>query len=135
MCCKLDAIDDARLARINRPVRATRAESIIEGIVSLRANWNGKLTLQIMLLPGTGSSAMAFAPAIAHIAPDCVQLNVPSRPVPLRHTLDTRGAHAAFDQERAWRMLDFDEVESASSEIEAITGISIVAPPRESHTR
>ena len=135
VCCKLDAIDDARLARINRPVRATRAESIIEGIVSFRANWSGKLSLQIMLLPGTGSSAMAFASAIAHIAPDCVQLNVPSRPVPPRHTLDTRGAHAAFDEERAWRILDFDEVESARTELEAITGVSIVAPPRQSHAR
>ncbi|MFN2441988.1 MAG: radical SAM protein [Thermoanaerobaculia bacterium] len=135
VCCKLDAIDDVRLARINRPVRETSVESIIEGIVSLRASWRGKLSLQIMLLPGTGSSPLAFAPAIAHIAPDCVQLNVPSRPVPLRHTLETRGTHNAFGAERAWRILDFDEVESARAELQFVTGIEILAPPLDDHAR
>lgn len=129
VCCKLDAVDDARLQRINRPVASVSAQCLIDGIAAFRREWNGKLSLQIMLLPGTGSPAVAFAPAIRHIAPDQVQLNVPSRPVPRRHTLSTRGDHHRFAGERAWRIMSREEVERSRSELEALTGIETIAPP------
>ncbi|HPK01374.1 MAG TPA: radical SAM protein, partial [Candidatus Sumerlaeota bacterium] len=93
IACKLDAPDDAMLARINRPAPGISLEAIVRGIVELRREFAGKLLLQVMFLPANIAEVEAWAPLIRRIGPDEVHLNTPRRPYPLGWYRASRGDH------------------------------------------
>lgn len=130
VCCKLDAPDTEGLRAINRPVDGSLTiEKIVAGIASLRAEFTGRVSIQVMALPRTMATLHRLVPLLASLRPHEVQLNVPSRPVPRARTIDARGAHRAFGSGRAWRMIDRAELEIIRDRIEREAGLDVRIPP------
>jgi len=81
----LDAASDAVMAMVNRPCRGLTAGSLITALAALRAEYRGRLWLEIFIVPGVNDSAAelaALAAAARRIGPDRVQLNTLDRPAP-----------------------------------------------------
>ena len=91
--CKLDAPTDELLRRINRPAPGITLARIVEGIRALKAEFAGRLTLQVMLLPANVGRIEEWAALIQSIGPAEVHLNTPRRPYPLEWYLESRGDH------------------------------------------
>ncbi|MEZ5344242.1 MAG: radical SAM protein [Pyrinomonadaceae bacterium] len=90
--CKLDSWTDETLQRIDRPHPDISLESIISGIRLLRTDFSGFLAIQTMILRSpTEFETQEFAKVLNSLEPDEVQLNLPSRPVPNKYSLETRG--------------------------------------------
>jgi wyosine [tRNA(Phe)-imidazoG37] synthetase (radical SAM superfamily) len=130
VCCKLDAADAETLLAVNRPVDpAISFEKIVAGIGALRAEYPGRVSIQIMALPRTMGTLHRLVPLLASLRPNEVQLNVPSRPVPRARTLETRGAHQEFGADRAWRAVERSELETLRERIERETSLRVRIPP------
>ncbi len=130
VCCKLDAADAEALLAVNRPVDASVSfEKIVAGIGALRAEYPGRVSIQVMALPRTLGTLHRLVPLLASLRPSEVQLNVPSRPVPRARTLETRGAHQAFEADRAWRAVARTELEELRERIERETSLRVRIPP------
>ena len=84
IACKLDAVNQQALERINRPAPGVTIERIVEGIVALKQEFGGRLTLQIMFMPMNVKEVYDWVPLINKIQPAEVQLNTPRRPYPLQ---------------------------------------------------
>lgn len=94
VACKLDAWDDAMLARMNRPVAGVTLERIVEGIRLLKKEkFPQTVALQCMLMPTNIGGIARLAELVAELAPDEVQLNTPKRPYPRAWHLENRGNH------------------------------------------
>ncbi len=94
VACKLDAVNNEILQRVNRPVDGITLERIIDGIKALKAEgFPGKIALQCMFMPMNKKQAMELAELITDIQPDEVQLNTPKRPYPKEWYLESRGNH------------------------------------------
>lgn len=79
----LDAASEKVFRKINRPVGKLNIETIIEGLVKLRAEFPGKMWLEIFIIPGlndTPGEIVLLRKAIHRIKPDQVQLNTLDRP-------------------------------------------------------
>jgi len=79
----LDAASDNVFRKINRPVRKLDIKTIIEGLVKLRAEFSGKIWLEVFIVPGLNDTKEEIAllrHAIHRIKPDQVQLNTLDRP-------------------------------------------------------
>lgn len=78
----LDAADDRIFQAIDRPVESLHIEEIIEGLVTLRKEFSGKIWLEVMLVRGLNDSLAhirKLKEAIERIRPDKIQLNSPVR--------------------------------------------------------
>lgn len=126
---KLDAPDDELLGKINRPVAGFTIRSLVDGIRAFRAEFSGRLSLQVMLLPISVDEAPAFADLIREIGPDEVHVNVPSRSTPAAWTLTLRGDHRTFEKDRAFRFLQRDAVRQFADQLHSATGLPVVPPP------
>jgi len=96
--CKLDAADEETFRRVNRPARGVTLRTTFEGIRRLRAEYTGRLGIQLMLLPLNRGRAAEFADMLRCLRPDEVQLNSPRRAVPRAWTPDARGNHAPSER-------------------------------------
>jgi wyosine [tRNA(Phe)-imidazoG37] synthetase (radical SAM superfamily) len=79
----LDAADEATYRRVNRPYPGLTAADLIDGLVALRAGYEGRIWLEVLLIEGLNdgpASLSALARAIARIRPDKVQVNTAVRP-------------------------------------------------------
>lgn len=79
----LDAATQRTLLKINRPVKHLDVESYVDGLVKFNREFNGKLWLEVLVLPGYNDDAAqltALRNAIEKIGPDRVQLNTLDRP-------------------------------------------------------
>lgn len=79
----LDAGSSARYRKINRPHPDHRLCQLIDGLVSFRAVYKGKLWPEVMLVRGlndTKEALLDLAMAFHKIKPDRIHLNIPSRP-------------------------------------------------------
>ncbi|ACL69859.1 radical SAM protein [Halothermothrix orenii] len=79
----LDAVSEEIFQKINRPVSGLNAELIVKGLINLRKNYNGKMWLEIFIIPDLNDNKkelMLFKEAINRIKPDKIQLNVLDRP-------------------------------------------------------
>lgn len=95
--CKLDAWSDDVLRRIDHPHEGISLEAIIAGIFDLRREFDGFLAIQTMILrPPNDYEIEKLAEIFQMIAPDEVQLNLPSRPIPPEYFLETRGNAVEF---------------------------------------
>lgn len=82
----LDAVDEQTFQTINRPHPDISIEKLISGLVTFRAEFSGKLWLEVFLVEGVNTKARqieAIADIIKRIKPDKVQLNTAVRPTVL----------------------------------------------------
>lgn len=79
----LDAASDAVFRRINRPHSNLAIAAIIDGLVQFRREYNGRIWLEVFVVPGLNNSAKELSllkEAILRIKPDKIQLNTLDRP-------------------------------------------------------
>jgi len=78
----LDAATQAVFREIDRPHQGIMIDDIIEGLISLRKEFRGKIWLEVMLVAGVNdnlASIRKLKEAVDRINPDKVQLNSPVR--------------------------------------------------------
>ena len=78
----LDAVTEEAFAKIDRPYPGIKLQEIIEGLVSLRREFRGKIWLEVMLAKGFNDNiahTRRLKEVIERINPDKVQLNSPVR--------------------------------------------------------
>jgi wyosine [tRNA(Phe)-imidazoG37] synthetase (radical SAM superfamily) len=80
---KLDAPNEELFHRINRPVAAYSLDEIWQGVKRFRAEYTGKLALQIMFIAENKDYAPEMAGMATELSPDEVQINTPLRPCPV----------------------------------------------------
>jgi len=98
----LDAAREETYRAINRPLPELSLESLLEGLMSFRREYRGRIWLEVMLLKGlndTEDELTLLRRAIQKIAPDKIQINTAVRPV----------------VEAAARPLDAGEMEAAAA--------------------
>jgi len=79
----LDAASDHIFRKLNRPFHKLKIETIIDGLVQLRKNFEGQMWLEVFIVPGLNDSddeIMRLKSGIQRIKPDRVQLNTLDRP-------------------------------------------------------
>lgn len=99
----LDGASTNALHTINRPHDSISVESYINGLITFRKEFTGKLNLELFILPGCNDSPEELGflkDAINRIKPDLVQLNTLDRPGVVA------GIHAA-SREELDRIADF----------------------------
>jgi wyosine [tRNA(Phe)-imidazoG37] synthetase (radical SAM superfamily) len=79
---KLDAPDERLFRLISRPVADCSQEDVLRGIGLLRAEYAGKLALQMMFVRANKGRAAEMAALARQVSPDEVQINTPLRPSP-----------------------------------------------------
>lgn len=130
MECKLDAPTEELLRIINRPAPGITLERILEGIRALRAEFKGRLTLQVMLVPANIRQVELWAPLIASIRPDEVHLNTPRRPYPLEWYRESRGDHESkyfSGEKRTLKVVTREEAADAERFLRERTGVPITS--------
>ena len=129
--CKLDAVSNDALRRIDRPAVNMDVDEIAENIRRFREEFPGQLAIQTMLLTRPDASWIArYNKLVCMIKPDEIQLNVPSRPVPTEWVPENRGNHEARPAE--YRRLGHPgpkEMEAIAEAIRRGTGIPGLLPP------
>ncbi|MBI9057318.1 MAG: radical SAM protein [Labilibaculum sp.] len=106
----LDAATDDVFKKINRPAEDLTVKMCIEGIISLRKEFEGKIWLEVFILPGYNDSKeelTALKEVILKVNPDSIHLNTLDRPGTV---VNLRGA----SREELQRVVDFwqmDKVE------------------------
>ncbi len=78
----LDSVTENAFEKIDRPCREIKLKDIIEGLVSLRREYKGKIWLEVMLVKGVNDNlahSRKLKEVIERINPDKVQLNSPVR--------------------------------------------------------
>jgi wyosine [tRNA(Phe)-imidazoG37] synthetase (radical SAM superfamily) len=79
----LDAVSDDVFNKINRPAPGITAADIIEGLVELRRDFRGIISLEIFIVPGVNDSddeIRLIRKACRRINPDRIELNKLDRP-------------------------------------------------------
>jgi len=77
---KVDAPDEARFKAVNRPFCMYTLDEILQGIRRFRAEYSGKLALQMMFVEANRDCAPEMARMARQLSPDEVQINTPLRP-------------------------------------------------------
>jgi len=79
----LDAVSEKVFKKLNRPNSKLDNNKIIEGLIEFRKNFNGKIWLEVFIVPGlndTEKELELLRNKIIDISPDQVQLNTLDRP-------------------------------------------------------
>ena len=79
----LDAVSENVFGKINRPAPSLKIAKIIGGIADFRAGYNGKIWLEIFIVPGlndTPGELKKMKRILKDINPDKIQLNSLARP-------------------------------------------------------
>lgn len=79
----LDAATEKGFQKINRPAGNLKINEYIDGLVSFRKEFKGRIWLEVLILPGYNNNEEelhALKEAILKIKPDSVQLNTLDRP-------------------------------------------------------
>ncbi len=126
--CKLDAWSNDVLKRIDRPHADISLESIIDGIRLLRCEFRGFLAIQTMILRLPNEFEIErFAEILNSINPDEVQLNLPTRPIPLEYFLATRGNDVEFDEPfTKLKTISKDKLEKVRDKLAKLTKLPII---------
>lgn len=123
--CKLDAIDDETLRWVDRPCAGIDVDGIVAGICALRREYDGFLAIQTMLTRINRNRLGALAEVLKRIGPDEVQLNSPSRPVPLDWQVETRGGLNI--EGKVLKALTQAETLEFQNELIRMTGLRVVS--------
>lgn len=79
----LDAATKDAFRKINCPIKNLSIEKYIQGLIEFRKEYNGKIWLEVFILPGYNDGELQLTEikkAILKIKPDLVQLNTLDRP-------------------------------------------------------
>ena len=79
----LDAGNPKLYRKINRPHSEIKFERLVDGLISFRKEYKGKLWVEVMLVDGLNDTAQALweiARILQSIQPDLVHINLPTRP-------------------------------------------------------
>jgi wyosine [tRNA(Phe)-imidazoG37] synthetase (radical SAM superfamily) len=79
----LDAVSELAFLKVNRPAKELEIGRIIEGLIKLRQEFQGKIYLELFLVPGlndTETELTLLKETIGKIKPDIIQLNTLDRP-------------------------------------------------------
>ncbi len=79
----LDGGDAETYRKINRPMGELTFENLVEGLIAFRAEYEGKLWVEIMLIKGINDTLPTLgllAETLTRIRPDEVHINLPTRP-------------------------------------------------------
>jgi len=79
----LDAASDLTLHKIDRPSQDLNVEKYIQGLVDFRKEFQGKIWLEVFILPGYNDTPVdleLLKKALGRIQPDRIQLNTLDRP-------------------------------------------------------
>ena len=126
--CKLDAACEETFRAINRPAEGITLRSVVEGIKAFRAEYSGRLGVQIMLMRINREQADRLAPLLNEIGPDEVQLNAPLRRIPRRWFVGARGDHAQAPPSAVRPKIIGKEVAAAfEARLRDLTGLKIIA--------
>ncbi len=130
---KLDATTPDLLRRVNRPVEGIQLTDIWEGLEQFRAEYEGHLSIQTMILSKWDESARSdYIARMESLAPDEIQLNTPTRPKPIERQLDGRENHSKGDRPYAVQVLKCvspEVLQAFKREIESATGIPVSCAP------
>lgn len=83
VCAKVDSVDEAIWRSINRPARGLRLDTVLEGLVELAREFDGRLITETMLVAGLNDGPEAIrgvAAFLERLAPETAYLLVPTRP-------------------------------------------------------
>jgi len=81
---KLDVPNEKLFREINRPVKWITFEKVLDGIKTVRKEFNGKFALQMMFIDKNKNYASEMANLAREIEPDEVQIDTPLRPCPIK---------------------------------------------------
>jgi wyosine [tRNA(Phe)-imidazoG37] synthetase (radical SAM superfamily) len=79
----LDAGTTELYRKINRPHPQATFERLVDGLIAFRAEYPGKLWVEVMLVRGLNDSSQALediAEILQRVKPDAVHINLPTRP-------------------------------------------------------
>jgi len=79
----LDVVSDRNFEKVNRPERGLENKKIINGLVNLRKIFDGKIWLEIFVIPGINDSLSELKllkNTVRKIMPDKIQINTLDRP-------------------------------------------------------
>lgn len=79
----LSAWDQASYERVNRPHSRLRFDQLVEGQIAFRAQFKGRLWMEVFLMEGINSQpeqVRKISALAEKIAPDCIHLNTAVRP-------------------------------------------------------
>ena len=79
----LDAASELTFRKINRPFHKLKLGEYIQGLVDFRMEFNGKIWLEVLILPGYNDNIKdleLLKTAFERIKPDTIQLNTLDRP-------------------------------------------------------
>jgi wyosine [tRNA(Phe)-imidazoG37] synthetase (radical SAM superfamily) len=130
---KLDAVTEDQLRRVDRPVEGINLEQILKGIRLFAQEYQGKLTIQTMILyPWTEETTQKYIETVQDIAPATIHLNTPKRPKPLKHELDARGNHTPEDTRsypvQILKCVSSEILEKFANQITQVTKIPVSVP-------
>ncbi|MCK5135684.1 MAG: radical SAM protein [Bacteroidales bacterium] len=106
----LDAATERSFRKISRPVRSLKLESYIQGLIDFRKEFQGKIWLEIFILPGFNDdidNLNALKESLLKIKPERIQLNTLDRP----GTVDGLRAVSRTDLERISNLWGLRNVE------------------------
>jgi len=128
--CKLDAADERTFRRVSRPVAGVTLRTTFEGLRRFRAEYTGRLCVQLMLTTLNQHQAAEFAQLLRVLRPDEVQLNAPRRAVPRAWALDARGNHATGVREGVrLKPVSPAEREAFAETLRRLSWLEVVAAP------
>lgn len=131
---KLDATSPDQLRRINRSVAGIDLADICQGIQEFRAEFNGELAIQTMVLAPWDEGIQAkYIHLMQAIAPDEIQLNTPKRPKPLTRQLAGRGNHTTDETSpypvQVFKCVSASLIQELATQIHNTTGIFVRFAP------
>jgi len=106
----LDAASDLSFRKINRPFHKLNINEYIQGLVDFRKEYNGKIWLEALILPGYNDNPedlQLLKEAFEKIKPDKIQLNTLDRP----GTIDGLRAASKHELQQIVDFWNLDNVE------------------------
>lgn len=129
---KLDAITAQQWQRINRPISDLKLTRTLAGLKTFRQHYAGNLAVQTMLLsPWSELEQSLYIAEMEDLAPNEIQLNIPTRPKPLTHQIDGRGNHNASRPYPVnyLKMVSVEVLQAFGDRIESALGIPVRYAP------
>lgn len=137
---KLDGIKADQIRRINRPVTNLKFTEILAGIEKFAQEYQGQMSIQTMILSPwddqTKEQYLEILEKLSQFRPPSkpleIQLNLPTRPKPLKHEFEARGDHSQASERdypvQILKCIDWQILDQLAKEIQTKLGLSVSLP-------
>jgi wyosine [tRNA(Phe)-imidazoG37] synthetase (radical SAM superfamily) len=137
---KLDGLNQDQLRRINRPVDSINLVQIQGGIEKFAQEYQGKMSIQTMILTPWNDEIrenyLQIIKKLNSLRPESIpleiQLNLPSRPKPLKRQLDGRGNHSQGEKRdypiQMLKCMDWQILKDLGDKIHQQLGLRVSLP-------